>query len=74
MSRVADVVVLKIVGTEYEAEMICSLLRTADVVCAHRPTDIGAGASDGMPRGGPREVLVRRNDLPTAADVIANRT
>jgi hypothetical protein len=69
----ADVVVLKMVGTEYEAEMICSLLRTVDVICAHRPTDIGVGAAGGMPRGGPREVLVRRNDLATAVDVIANR-
>ena len=69
-----ELVVMKVVPTEYEAEMVCSLLRTAGITCAHRPTNIGSGAADGMPIGGPRTILVHRHDLPTAVDVIPDVT
>jgi len=67
-----DVVVMKTVGSEAEAEIVCSLLRTAGIECTHRITDFGAGAADGMSVGGPREILVRRADLATAVEIVSS--
>jgi hypothetical protein len=69
-SSADDLVVAKVVGTESEAELLCSLLRSAAIRCAARLTNYGAGASDGMPQGGPHEVLVLAKDLPAARDVL----
>ena len=66
----SDVVVMQIVGSEPEAEMVCSLLRTAGIRCFHRATNAGLGAADGMPVGGPRAILVREDDLTTALTVV----
>jgi hypothetical protein len=66
----SDVVVMEVVGSEPEAEMVCSLLRTAGIRCFHRSTDAGSGAADGMPVGGPRAILVREEDLTTALEVV----
>jgi hypothetical protein len=52
-------VVIDVVATEQEAEVICGLLRSAGIACLTRQTNVGAGASDGMPVGGPHEVVVR---------------
>jgi hypothetical protein len=64
----SDLVSIEVVGTELEAEMICSLLRTAGIRCFHRATN--AGAADGMPFGGPRAILVREEDRTTALEVV----
>jgi hypothetical protein len=55
-----EFVVLDVVVTEQEAELLCDLLRSAGIACLTRQTNVGAGASDGMPVGGPHEVVVRR--------------
>jgi hypothetical protein len=65
-----DVTVMEVVGSEPEAEMVCSLLRTAGIQCFHRATNVGSGAADGMPVGGPRAILVREEDLTTALEVV----
>jgi hypothetical protein len=65
--------VVKVVGTEPEAELLCSLLRSADIECASRQTNLGAGAADGMP-GGPYELVVRPQDLDDARDVLRERS
>jgi hypothetical protein len=66
----SDVAVMEVVGSEPEAEMVCSLLRTAGIQCFHRATNAGSGAADGMPVGGPRAILVREEDLTTALEVV----
>jgi Putative prokaryotic signal transducing protein len=71
--QMSDVVVMEVVGSETEAEMVCSLLRTAGVQCFHRSTDAGSGAADGMPVGGPRAILVREEDLTAALKVMQGR-
>ncbi len=38
-----ELVVVKVVGTEPEAELLCSLLRSAGIDCAGRQTNLGAG-------------------------------
>jgi hypothetical protein len=67
---VDELVVVEVVRTEPEAELMCSLLRSADIRCAFRQTNVGAGASDGMPVGGPYAVIVRSDDLSTAREVL----
>ncbi|HEX6491619.1 MAG TPA: DUF2007 domain-containing protein [Gaiellaceae bacterium] len=61
-----DLVALEAVATEPEAELICSLLRSAGIRCLQRQTTFGAGTTDGLPVGGPREVVVRAEDLEAA--------
>ena len=59
-----------VVGNSLEAETICGLLRTEGIACHHRQTDIGAGAGDAVGDGGPREILVLRDDLLTARQLV----
>jgi hypothetical protein len=67
---VDDLVAVDVVGTEGEAELLCSLLRTAGIAAMHRPTNQAAGAFDGWSAGGPREILVRAEDADAARDVL----
>ena len=68
-----ELVVVEVVGTEPEAELLCSLLRSAGISCTHRQSDYGAGASDGMPVGGPQEVIVRAEDMESAREVLGKQ-
>ena len=63
-------VVLDVVATEQEAEVICGLLRSAGIECLTRQTDVGAGASDGLSVAGPYEVVVRAEDVEPAREVL----
>jgi Putative prokaryotic signal transducing protein len=63
-------VVLDVVATEQEAEVICGLLRSAGIACLTRQTNVGAGASDGLTVAGPYEVVVRAEDLEAAREVL----
>jgi hypothetical protein len=56
--------VLTTVSTEQEAEMLCGLLRSANIVCDHRTTQSGAKF------GGALEVLVRPEDLEDARSLL----
>jgi hypothetical protein len=49
---------------ESEAELICGLLRTAEIECGHRP------AQAGQAFGGSYEVLVHEEDLETARSML----
>jgi hypothetical protein len=59
-----------VVGNSMEAETICGLLRTEGIACDHRQTDMGAGAGDAVGDGGPREILVARDDLESAQQLV----
>jgi Putative prokaryotic signal transducing protein len=65
-----ELVVVDVVATEPDAEILCSLLRSAGIECTHRLTNFGAGASDGLPIGGPREVIVRQEDEELAREIL----
>jgi Putative prokaryotic signal transducing protein len=67
---VEDLATVDVVRTEGEAELICSLLKTAGITCMHRPTNWAAGVFDGMAVGGPREVVVNAEDLAAALEVV----
>jgi hypothetical protein len=61
-----------VVANEVEADLVCSFLRAEGIRCAHRVTNVGAGAWDGVPNmGGPREVLVAPADLSAARATLA---
>ena len=51
--------------------MLCGLLRNAGIECMYRVTDQGAGAFDGLAVGGPHEILVRREDIDAAREVLS---
>jgi hypothetical protein len=53
-----------------EAETICGLLRTEGIACDHRQTDMGAGAGDAVGDSGPREILVTREDIESARQLV----
>jgi hypothetical protein len=69
-ARRDELVVAGVATTEPEAAVACGLLRTAGIWCASRVTNFGAGASDGLSVGGPHEILVRREDLEPARQVL----
>jgi hypothetical protein len=62
-------VVLDVVATEQEAEVLCGLIRSAGIECLTRQTNLGAGASDGLSVVGPYEVVVRAEDLEAAREL-----
>jgi Putative prokaryotic signal transducing protein len=67
---VDEFAVADVVATEQEAEILCGLLRSADISCTTRQTNLGAGASDGLSTVGPYEVIVRADQLDAAREVL----
>ena len=68
-----DLVTVETVGTEFEADIVCGVLRDAGIRCTHEATPMGAATLDGMPGGGPRSVLVRPEDVAQAREVLRAR-
>jgi hypothetical protein len=67
---VGDLVVLEVVPSEQEAQLIVSVLEHEGIRSFQRQTSFGAGATDGMPAGGAREVVVRTEDADSARKVL----
>ena len=55
---------------EVEAELICGLLRSAGIKCAHRQAGVASGSLEALNLGGPHEVLVAEEDLEAARELI----
>ena len=68
-----ELVVVEVVSTEAEAELLCSLLRNEGIRCTYRVSNYGAGTGDGLAVGGPQEVIVRSADLAAAREILAKR-
>jgi hypothetical protein len=68
-----ELVVVEVVATQSEAELLCSLLRNEGIRCTYRVSDYGAGAGDGLAVGGPQEVIVRSEDLAAAREIMKAR-
>jgi len=69
---VPDLVRLTVVGSQGEADVICSLLRVNGIVCGDRAASISVERGGGF--GGWREILVAEDDLAVARDVLAATT
>jgi hypothetical protein len=64
-----ELVVLDVVGTEQEADVLCGLLASAGIEAFPRQTNVGAGASDGLTVVGPYEVVVPAQDFEAAREL-----
>ena len=65
-----DVVRLTTVPGEPEAEVLCGLLRSEGIECAHRATPEDDSAFENIGSDGIREILVHAKDLDRARELI----
>jgi Putative prokaryotic signal transducing protein len=65
-----DLVAVGLAGNEPEAELLCSLLRSAGIECLPRLTNSGAGAGDGLGTAGAHEIVVRAGDADQARAIL----
>jgi Putative prokaryotic signal transducing protein len=70
MADANEWVAVEVVSSEPEAELLCSLLRSAGIECLPRLTNQGAGAGDGLGMTGAHEILVSSQDAQDARDVL----
>lgn len=66
-----DGVVLTVVQTEGEAEIVCGLLQTNGIDCEYRETDAIDSVIEDFTPAGPREILVHEHDLEAARELIS---
>ena len=67
----SELVVLQVVGSEPEAEIILSLLRTEDIPAIAQKTNFAVGLADASSSGaGPREILVHEENLERARRIL----
>ena len=64
-------VVVKVVGSETEAELVCGLLRSAGIACGYRDTAAIDSPLEDFTAAGAREVLVHASDLEAAKELLA---
>ena len=65
-----DAVVLTVVPTEAEADILCGLLRSAGIECAYRDTADIESSLEEFTAAGPREILVHPSDLEAARELL----
>ena len=70
MTRSDDWVVVEVARSEPEAELLCSVLRSAGIECVPRLTNSGAGAGDGLGTGGAHDIVVSPQDAHEAHEVL----
>ena len=66
-----DAVVVKVVSGVAEAEVVCGLLRSAGIDCAHRDTDQIDSSVEDFIAAGAQEILVRESDRRAAEELLA---
>jgi hypothetical protein len=67
-------VVLTVVPSEQEAEMVCGLLRSGGVECAYRDTEAIDSPIEDFTAAGPREILVHAKDLDNARALLPSES
>jgi hypothetical protein len=68
-----DWVVVEVAGNEFEAELLCSVLRDAGIECLPRLTNSGAGAGDGLGTAGAHDIAVSPQNADDAREVLRGR-
>jgi hypothetical protein len=64
-------VVVAVVSSGPEADIVCGLLRTAGIDCAYRDTEAIDSSLEEFTAAGPREILVHPSELDAAREVLA---
>ena len=70
MSHADEWVVVEVAASEPEAELLCSILRSAGIQCLPRLTNRGAGAGDGLGTVGAHDILVSPRDAQEARELL----
>jgi hypothetical protein len=65
-----DWVVVEVVRSEPEAELLCSILRGAGIECLPRLTNSGAGGGDGVGTVGAHDIMVSPHDAQDAREIL----
>jgi hypothetical protein len=63
--------VVKVVSGTAEAEVVCGLLRSNGIECAHRDTDEIDSPLEDFIAAGSQEILVHPSDLEAAKELLA---
>jgi hypothetical protein len=66
-----ELVVVETVGTEFEADAVCGLLREAGIECMHHGATTTGGVLGGVGQG-VREIVVRAEDAERAREALAD--
>jgi hypothetical protein len=66
--------VLTVVSGEPEAQVVCGLLQSNGIDCAYRDTEAIDSLLEDFTAAGPREILVRAEDLEVARALIETPT
>jgi len=66
-----DTVFVRVVSGDSEAEVVCGLLRSAGIDCAHRDTEAIDSPLEDFIAAGPQEILVHAADLDAAKELLA---
>jgi Putative prokaryotic signal transducing protein len=70
----SELVVVQVVGSEPEAEIILSLLRTEGIPAIAQKTNFAVGLADAASSGaGPREILVHEGNLERAREILEDQ-
>ena len=64
-------VVVKVVESEPEAEIVCGLLTSAGIDCFYRETDEIDSALEDFTPAGPQEIVVQASDADAARELLA---
>jgi hypothetical protein len=67
-------VVVKVVSSEAEAEIVCGLLRSAGIDCFYRDTEAIDSPLEDFTAAGPREIVVQSSDAAAARQLLAEAT
>jgi hypothetical protein len=67
----SDTVVLTVVSSESEAEVVCGLLRTEGIECAYRDTEEIDSPLEDFIAAGSQEILVYPVELEAAKELLA---
>jgi hypothetical protein len=66
-----EAVVVRVVPSGAEADIVCGLLRSAGIECAYRDTEAVDSLLEEFTADGPREILVHPSDLEAARELLA---
>jgi hypothetical protein len=65
-------VVVTVVSSEQEADVVCGLLQSNGIDCAYRDTEVIDSPLEDFIAAGPREILVRPSDVEAARELLGD--